>query len=247
VMLPWQALLLAGWIAIGFNKASASDAMHRGLAVGGWIAAAAGSLFLSWRWMRFVRRPSCHAVDRADRHRSAVRREPLTRRLDARRALVLLSLLRGRAPASAALLGAGLIATAGCALLAARTALAIGWTLALLAVVALSATSLLRARTTRELRPLWREASSLPLDADACERTRRALVLTPAITGTVVLLAACAGSPSIRPHVLASYACALVAGCALESGEPMETTHHAARWILILTVAIAFGSEVAAS
>ena len=246
VMLPWQALLLAGWIGIALHG-HAHDGLHRWLAFGGWVAAAAGSLWLSLHWMRFVRRPASRGVDFAKTRRRNSRHATSTRALGTRRALVVLPLWRGRARASAGLLIVGSIASVGCATLASWTNLSIGWTLALLAVVALATTSLLRSRTTRELRPLWHEARQLPLDFRACDRAQRLLVLTPSLGGIVACVLAASGSPSARPTVLAFYACALAVGCGIESRttENMDATHHAARWILLLAVAVALGSEVA--
>jgi hypothetical protein len=243
VMAPWQALLAAGAIGI----ASHGDA--RRLMIG-WAAATIGSVLLSLRWMRAVRADA--GTPKITRAQASRRRAIAAsiRPLGSRRALVLLPLLRGRANASAALFVTSMIATTFSASLTAWTPVAAGWSLALLAVTALAATSLLRSRTQHELQPLWQEQRQLPLDAAVCERRRRLLVMAPMSAGLVVGVVVLATSAlPLRPQVLVCYALALALGCGVEERNTpvMQPTDHAVRWLLSLFIAIAFGSEVVPS
>lgn len=248
VMLPWQALLLSGWIAIAVNQDTGHDAVHRWLAVAAWVAAAGGSLILSLRWMHHVRSRAAGPIATSFmRPRPIAVRARTTRPLRVHRALLMLPLARGRANVSAGLLTTGCVMTITCAMLATWTPVPTGWALASLALAALVATSLLRSRTTRELRPLWHDQRQLPLDVRACDRAQRGLVLVPALSGICAGLVASAWSTgSVRPTVLTLYVVVLAVGCVLESidTEDMKATNHAARWILMLALAIAFGSEV---
>ena len=240
VMLPWQALLAAGVIGIAWH----GDAWRVLVA---WAAATVASLVLALRWMRFVRDGAAGPGIGHERTSTARSRYATIRPLGSRRALVLLPLLRGRATASASALVASMIATTVTASFGAWTPVAGGWSLALLALAALVATSLLRSRTQDELQPLWRAQRHLPLDMAACDRARRFLVLAPASSGIVVGVAALAASSlPLRPQVLCGYAFALALGCAIEerSTAVMQPTDHAVRWLLTLVVAIAIGSEV---
>ena len=161
--------------------------------------------------------------------------------------MIALPLLRGRAPRTAAGLGAALTATTIAATTWAWSSIPIGWSFASLALVALGATGFLRAASVRELQPWWREHRAWPLDARACERARIVVVLLPTIAGLVAALTALmALAPMLRWKAVAAYVVALATACFVEAVTPptLQTHDHTARWILMLSIAIACASEI---
>ena len=248
VMLPWQGALAAG--AVGGLVGAGSPAGHGAVTLAAWFVSACGSLHLASLWMRSVRRTASAPPDRNARTSTIDRRAgPSTwRAMGTLRALLILPLVRGRATRSAAALVLGTFATSACATGPLWPPVPTGWSLALLALTALIVTSWLRACTTRELQPLWQRNRQLPLARRRCELGRTALVLIPVVVGVVVCIACATGAARhLRPTVLAAFAAVLASACAVEATttEAMEPTHHAARWVLLLAIVVAFGSEVA--
>ena len=250
VMLPWQGALAAGVLG---GLVGAGSPIDRGaVTLAAWFVSACGSLHLASLWMRSVRRAAGSHPDRGLR-RPAIDRPrgvPAWRVLGATRALLILPLVRGRATRSAAALVLGTFATSACATGPLWPPVPTGWSLALLALTALIVTSWLRACTTRELQPLWQENRQLPLSPRKCELGRTAIVLIPVVVGVLICIACATGAARlVRPNVLAAFAVVLAGACAVEATTTatLEPTHHAARWVLLLAVVVAFGSEVAPS
>ena len=248
VMTPWQIALALGVVGV----AVADHANGRPLAAwsltGAWLLSAAGSFALSVRWMRRVRR--VEGTTRETRPidgRIAANGPQAFRPLGFRRAVVLLPILRGRALRTTVGLSAGLSATMIGATAFAWSPLPVGWSLAGLAGAALSSTSFLRAASIRDLQPLWRANRALPLDHRSCERTRIAVVLLPTIAALVSATSALTAFVAVfRWKAVAAYVVALATACLVEALTPpaMQPHDHAARWILMLAIAIACASEV---
>ena len=237
---PWQALLLIGAVdGIVHRGADASSA------VAGLVVAASGSWALAVRWMRFVRRHSRSRGAVASRPRGPLHRLAV-RESGATRALLVLPMRRGRATRTATALVVGILVTTASSVVRGVVPIPVGWWLALLAVLSLVATSVLTASTRHELQPLWREHRELPMDSRACERARSSLILIPVLAGLAVATITALGEP-IRLPVFTAYCAVLASGCAIEAITPetMEPMNHAARWVLMLSLFVAFGSEVA--
>ena len=255
VSTPWQAVLLLGAIGLWANGAVPRGPWAGWIALGGYLVAIFTSQRLALLWMRLVRsaadvRSAASSTGRARTDVRATTKVTAIVPIGPRRALVVMPLVRGGATRSRTALIVGVTATCACATARLSFAIPTGWWLAALALIALVATSVLRPCTTRDLQPGWRAHREWPLDVRACERARIAVVLVPALVGIVVAVAIGLATPPLA-HVrgLVAYGVVLAAGCGFEAMTPgtMQPTNHAARWVLILAVAIAFGSEVATS
>ena len=235
VMLPWQGVLLLGVAAVWWHEVPSREA-HRGWMVVAWALSALGSLALSAMWMQVVRRfASMRSVTRpALRHDTAassvVSTIPVMTWV---RALVLLPLWRGPARRSARTLAVGVLLAACCGLGALGWGRALGWPLAALALVALSATSMLRARVGEELEPIWRAATHLPLQPRDWVRVRRVLVSLPALSGLVLAVPGALRAPGLRWPVLLIYLLVLGVGCVWDAvcAESERPSSRAARWL----------------
>lgn len=254
LMAPWHTLLLLGGAGAWWHEPAARTLSTWSVVLVAASIAALLSLTASLWWMRFARRSATASwrIVAAWTVRSRVRRG-WDRTVDVvgpGRALVLLPLVRRRAPRSAVATIGGAVATMFIGLALPSRGVSIGWTAALLALLSIAATSAARAATVRELQPLWRDHRALPLNRRVLDAMRTGVVLVPmAVAVAAFVAAACAGPAPIRDAVLAGYAATLAVGCAIEATThpAMTSSNHAARWILLLAITIAVGSEITPS
>jgi len=123
-----------------------------------------------------------------------------------------------------------------------------GWWLAGFAVLALVSTSVLEAVARKEFTDLHEACRPLPIEPTSLARTRAALALAPLLPGLAALLLALAlAHVAVRPLVLAVYVAVCIGGCAMEvAATARDAQSKASRWLLVLVVAVALASEVAA-
>jgi hypothetical protein len=247
LMAPWQGILLLGFVGIVLFDDGARDPMHTGTAIVALIAASTGSALLSMRWMRHVRArsiPARRAIVAPTRDAGAARIVTV----GAYHALVWLPLVRGRAKRTVFGLAAALACDAAFAGQAPSDVVPVAWSFALVALASSIATSWLRATSAGDLEPLWRLNRHLPLDARACDRARLFVVLVPMLGG-LVACAVCAltTSSALRVGAVVAYVFAVVSACLLEAktSAACQPHDHAARWILMVAIAVACASEVA--
>ena len=162
------------------------------------------------------------------------------------RVLLLWPLGRGVAPRSAR--HALVTAAAGGLLMAAaawRPAWAPAW-LGLQALLVLAAVARAQALAALELRPLLAACAPLPLSQRAWGWRLDAATATPALAGVAGLAAVVLGTASaVHAPVLAAWAGWLVLAVALVLRVPLaDAALQSARWLFLLVVAVALGSEV---
>jgi len=164
------------------------------------------------------------------------------------RALVWLPLWRG--PARRTGLGLWLgtatlcVPAVGLALITGFT----GWWLAGFATLALVSSSVLDAVARKEFADLHEACRPLPIKPTSLGRMRASIALAPLLPGLATLPIALAVSHvAVRPLVLAGYVVACIGSCALEvAATARDAQSKASRWLLVLIVAVALASEVAA-
>ena len=162
------------------------------------------------------------------------------------RVLLMWPLGRGVAPRSArhalATAGAGGLLMAAAAW---RPAWAPAW-LALHALLVLAAVARAQALAALELRPLLAACAPLPLPQRAWGWRLDAAAAAPALLGVAGLAAVVLGTaPAVRGPVLAAWGGWLVLAAALALRVPLaDASLQSARWIFLLAVAVALGSEV---
>jgi hypothetical protein len=160
--------------------------------------------------------------------------------------LLLWPLGRGVAPRSArhalATAGAGGLLMAAAAW---RPAWAPAW-LGLQALLVLAAVARAQALAALELRPLLVACASLPLSQRAWGWRLDAATATPALAGVAGLATVVLGTaPAVHAPELAAWAGWLVLAVALALRVPLaDASLQSARWIFLLAVAVALGSEV---
>jgi hypothetical protein len=162
--------------------------------------------------------------------------------------LVLWPLQRGQAPRSAR--HAGITLALGGLIVGA----AVGWPgwapawLALVALATLVAVSRARVLAALELRPLLAACAPLPLSSRAWGWRLDAASAAPALLVVAAMAACVLGAvPGARGAVLAAWVGWLVLAAALELRVPVaDASVQAARWLFLLVVAVALGSEVPA-
>jgi len=164
------------------------------------------------------------------------------------RALVWLPLWRG--PARRTGLGLWLgtatlcVPAVGLALITGFT----GWWLAGFATLALVSSSVLDAVARKEFADLHEACRPLPIKPTSLGRMRASIALAPLLPGLATLPIALAVSHvAVRPLVLAGYVVTCIGSCALEvAATARDAQSKASRWLLVLIVAVALASEVAA-
>jgi hypothetical protein len=162
------------------------------------------------------------------------------------RVLLLWPLGRGVAPRSArhalATAGAGGLLMAAAAW---RPAWAQAW-LGLQALLVLAAVARAQALAALELRPLLAACAALPLSQRAWGWRLDAAAATPALAGVAGLAAVVlVTAPAVHAPVLAAWAGWLVLAVALVLRVPLaDAALQSARWLFLLAVAVALGSEV---
>ncbi|MFM7506086.1 MAG: hypothetical protein ACKO3M_05910 [Rubrivivax sp.] len=162
------------------------------------------------------------------------------------RVLLLWPLGRGVAPRSAR----HALATAGAGgLLMAAAAWRPGWApawLGLQALVVLAAVARAQALAALELRPLLAACAPLPLSQRAWGWRLDAATATPALAGVAGLAAVVLGTaPAVHAPVLAAWAGWLLLAVVLSLRVPVaDAGLQSARWLFLLAVAVALGSEV---
>ncbi len=162
------------------------------------------------------------------------------------RVLLLWPLGRGVAPRSArhalATAGAGGLLMAAAAW---RPAWAPAW-LGLQALLVLAEVARAQALAALELRPLLAACAALPLSQRAWGWRLDAAAATPALAGVAGLAAVVLGTaPAVHAPVLAAWAGWLVLAVALVLRVPLaDAALQSARWLFLLVVAVALGSEV---
>ena len=157
-------------------------------------------------------------------------------------------LLRGVAPRSAWHAGLTLAAAVGVAAAAVwRPAWAGVW-LALQALVVQVGVSRARGLAALELLPLGQACAALPLAAWRWRAGIDGLCAAPALLGAAwVGAVVMAGAPAPRPPVLLAWWAWLVLSALLDLRVPTaDASVQAARWLFLLVVAVALGSEVLA-
>ena len=123
-----------------------------------------------------------------------------------------------------------------------------GWWLAGFATLALVSSSVLDAVARKEFADLHEACRPLPIKPISLGRMRASIALAPLLPGLATLPIALAVSHvAVRPLVLAGYVVACIGGCALEvAATARDAQSKASRWLLVLIVAVALASEVAA-
>ena len=123
-----------------------------------------------------------------------------------------------------------------------------GWWLAGFATLALVSSSVLDAVARKEFADLHEACRPLPIKPTSLGRMRALIALAPLLPGLATLPIALAVSHvAVRPLVLAGYAVACIGSCALEvAATARDAQSKASRWLLVLIVAVALASEVAA-
>ena len=123
-----------------------------------------------------------------------------------------------------------------------------GWWLAGFATLALVSSSVLDAVARKEFADLHEACRPLPIKPTSLGRMRASIALAPLLPGLATLPIALAVSHvAVRPLVLAGYVVACIGSCALEvAATARDAQSKASRWLLVLIVAVALASEVAA-
>ena len=123
-----------------------------------------------------------------------------------------------------------------------------GWWLAGFATLALVSSSVLDAVARKEFADLHEACRPLPIKPISLGRMRASIALAPLLPGLATLPIALAVSHvAVRPLVLAGYVVACIGSCALEvAATARDAQSKASRWLLVLIVAVALASEVAA-
>ena len=225
---------------------------YRDRAIAGLLAAVALSIALGTAFLQWQRRTG----DRGARAEFSGVQRQRTSAADALhvstlrwpRALVWWPLWRG--PARRTGLGVWLgtaalcVPAAGLALITGFT----GWWLAGFATLALVSSSVLDAVARKEFADLHEACRPLPIKPISLGRMRASIALAPLLPGLATLPIALAVSHvAVRPLVLAGYAVACIGSCALEvAATARDAQSKASRWLLVLIVAVALASEVAA-
>lgn len=212
-----------------------------GIALAGSVALGVGMLQWLRRPPRAVHEPT-HPAARASR--SA--RMPAIVRAGWLRALLWWPLWRGTARRSAHALVWGSLALCAPAFGLLRWPVASGWWLAAYALGALLVVTRLNGLARFELQPLLQACAPLPLAPRALQRAREALALAPLPLSGALLLA-CLPRADLRPAVLAGYALAVTASCAIEArAAPADAAAKVSRWLCCVALMLALGSEVVA-
>lgn len=260
LVLPWHALT-----GLGLLLAGAGAGLGAWLAMAtAWAAALAGSLALGRALLARLRRRSAEGARGGSHAARAVAAAPVawTRGSPSRQALQRwrtwswLPLRRGAARGTARLLLLFGVANPALAMGPVATPEATGWWLAALSITALAGTSWLRGRIAIEW-AAWRVAAApWPMPPSQWQAQARALALLPVLLGTLALVLALAalaaraatdGAASPRAAVACSFVIALPLACWLEARPPADdAAHQAARWLLLLAVLVALGTEVMA-
>ena len=160
------------------------------------------------------------------------------------RALIGLALWRGpaRRTAWACAVGTALLALPGAALL--LLGAGAGWCLAGFAALAMAVVARVNKLSRLEFDPLFADCAHLPLAAAPLRQSRVALCLWPLVPGLTVLCMALRWS-EVRPAVLAAYALACVASCAIEVwAASVDASAKSSRWLLCLALCVALATEV---
>ena len=123
-----------------------------------------------------------------------------------------------------------------------------GWWLAGFATLALVSSSVLDAVARKEFADLHEACRPLPIKPTSLGRMRASIALAPLLPGLATLPIALAVSHvAVRPLVLAGYVVTCIGSCALEvAATARDAQSKASRWLLVLIVAVALASEVAA-
>jgi len=226
--------------------------LYRDRAIAGLLAAVALSIALGTAFLQWQRRTG----DRGARAEFSGVQRQRTSAADALRvstlrwprALVWWPLWRG--PARRTGLGLWLgtatlcVPAVGLALITGFT----GWWLAGFATLALVSSSVLDAVARKEFADLHEACRPLPIKPTSLGRMRASIALAPLLPGLATLPIALAVSHvAVRPLVLAGYVVACIGSCALEvAATARDAQSKASRWLLVLIVAVALASEVAA-
>jgi len=226
--------------------------LYRDRAIAGLLAAVALSIALGTAFLQWQRRTG----DRGARAEFSGVQRKRTSAADALhvstlrwpRALVWWPLWRG--PARRTGLGLWLgtatlcVPALGLALITGFT----GWWLAGFATLALVSSSVLDAVARKEFADLHEACRPLPIKPTSLGRMRASIALAPLLPGLATLPIALAVSHvAVRPLVLAGYVVACIGSCALEvAATARDAQSKASRWLLVLIVAVALASEVAA-
>ncbi len=243
-LVPWVLLQAAGaaaaiaarphWLMPVLGRALAALAAAQALA---W-AAGIGMLALRRR----AGQPRARAPGRST---SAGAGAASPRRRGWAHALLLLPLLRGPAQRTGRLLAAASALLCGPGLLLLWRPTALGWWLALLAVLALVLVSRAHALAREEFAPLLAAAEVLPISPARLARARDALCLLPLAPALLVLAAGLAAVP-LRPGWLLAYLVSCTGSCALQVFTHAEQdADRSARWLFLLVLSLALASEVA--
>lgn len=211
------------------------------------VSIALGTAFLQWQ-RRTGDRGARAEFSGVQRQRTSAANAPRVGTLRWPRALVWWPLWRG--PARRTGLGVWLgtaalcVPAAGLALITGFT----GWWLAGFATLALVSSSVLDAVARKEFADLHEACRPLPIKPISLGRMRASIALAPLLPGLATLPIALAVSHvAVRPLVLAGYVVACIGGCALEvAATARDAQSKASRWLLVLIVAVALASEVAA-
>jgi hypothetical protein len=246
--LPWAALQSVG-LVVWLLQRPAWLAGHEAAVLAAGLAAAAltlaGGLALQRarrRGLGWPRRPA------ARRAAASTGSETLRLRRPGLSAWVLLGwpLRRGVAPRSALHAGLTLAAAALVAAAAAWRPAWAGWWLGLQALAVQMAVSRARGLALLELQPLGRACAPLPLAPWRWRAGFDAACAAPALLGAAAVAAVVmAGAPSPRWPVLLAWWAWLALAATLELRvRPADAAVQSARWLFLLVVAVALGSEV---
>ena len=211
------------------------------------LSVALGTAFLQWQRRSGDRGPRAGSSRVRSRRASAVEAQRIaTRRWF--RVLVWWPLWRGPAQRAGIGLWIGSVLLCLPAAGLAFSSGATGWWLAGFAVLTLVSSSALDAAARKEFADLHAACRALPIERTSLARTRAALALAPLLPGIATLLLALAfAHAKVRPLVLAAYVAVCIGGCAIEvAAAARDAQSKASRWLLVLVVAVALASEVAA-
>ena len=214
------------------------------------LSIAFGTAFLQWQ-RRTGDRGARAEFSGVQRQRTSAANAPRVGTLRWPRALVWWPLWRGPARRTGLGLWLGIAAlcvpAVGLALITGFTGFT-GWWLAGFATLALVSSSVLDAVARKEFADLHEACRPLPIKPISLGRMRASIALAPLLPGLATLPIALAVSHvAVRPLVLAGYVVACIGGCALEvAATARDAQSKASRWLLVLIVAVALASEVAA-
>lgn len=254
LMLPWHALLVLGSTGLWWTASPALQASAN-WALGGLILAALCSLRLSLASMQGVRRRTrgralLTAVEPIQSRPPSSLKAPsvtgpaLVQPSSWASASIVLAMRHGNARGTARILAASSVATISCGLGTLSSSIDIGVPLAFLAILSLTATGYLRARSEQDLLPLQLASLNLPVAQGRWVRARRLLPLMPVTVGMLSALPGTLATPGLRPLAPLFYVLVLGLGCAWEAARAEKPSHRTGRWLLTLALALAISSEM---